>query len=164
MSGLHRGKDTVMQAVGIAAAILFVFMTLIGTYQILTRYVLGKPSTVSEELLTYAFAWMALLASAYVFGKNDHMRMAFLADKVTGTPKKMMEVAIQFLIFAFAAVVMVYGGMAITKLSMTQITASLRIPMGYVYMMVPISGILIMFFSLVNALDVFNTDYNKEVH
>ena len=52
-------------------------MTVIGTYQIVTRYFFNKPSTVSEELLTYSFTWMALLASAYVFGKRDHMRMGF---------------------------------------------------------------------------------------
>ena len=161
MSGLHKVRDIIMKVVGVATAVLFAFMTLIGTYQIITRYAFNRPSTVSEELLTYAFAWMALLASAYVFGKKDHMRMAFLADKVTGTPKKVMEIFIQFLIFAFAAVVMVYGGITITKLTMTQVTASLQIPMGYVYAMVPFSGILIMYFSLVNTLDVLKTDYRK---
>ncbi|MEI3188069.1 MAG: TRAP transporter small permease subunit [Lachnospiraceae bacterium] len=62
-------------------------MTVIGTYQIVTRYFFNSPSTVSEELLTYTFTWMALLASAYVFGKRDHMRMGFLADKLTGEEK-----------------------------------------------------------------------------
>lgn len=162
MSGLHKVRDVIMKVIGVATSVLFGFMTLIGTYQIVVRYVFNRPSTVSEELLTYSFAWMALLASAYVFGKRDHMRMAFLADKVTGTPKKIMEIFIQFLIFAFAAVVMVYGGASITKLTMTQVTASLQIPMGYVYIIVPVSGILIMFFSLVNAFDVLKTDYRKE--
>ena len=64
-----------MQVLGFVIIALFAFMTLIGTYQIVTRYFFNRPSTVSEELLTYAFTWMALLASAYVFGKRDHMRM-----------------------------------------------------------------------------------------
>ena len=58
-----------MQVLGFVIIALFAFMTLIGTYQIVTRYFFNRPSTVSEELLTYAFTWMALLASAYVFGK-----------------------------------------------------------------------------------------------
>lgn len=49
---------------------LFAFMVVIGTYQILVRYLFNRPSTVSEELLTYAFAWMSLLAATYVFGKR----------------------------------------------------------------------------------------------
>ena len=59
-------------------------MVVVGTYQISARYFFNRPSTVSEELLTYCFTWMALFASALVFGKRDHMRMGFLADKITG--------------------------------------------------------------------------------
>lgn len=66
-------------------------MVCVGTYQIVTRYFFNSPSTVSEELLTYSFTWMALLAAAYVFGKRDHMRMGFLADKIEGTPRKVLD-------------------------------------------------------------------------
>ncbi|MDO4268822.1 MAG: TRAP transporter small permease [Eubacteriales bacterium] len=162
MSALYKLREYLMKIIGACTAFLFTVMVVVGSWQIISRYVFNSPSTVSEELLTYTFAWMALLASAYVFGKNDHMRMAFLADQVKGTPKIVMELIIQFLVFAFAAIVMVYGGIAITKLTMTQVTASLQIPMGYVYFMVPISGVLIMYFSLLNALDVLKKDHTKE--
>ena len=89
------------------------------------------------------------------------MRMGFLADKLTGTGRKWLEVAIDLLAFAFAGVVMVYGGISITKLTMIQTTASLRVPMGYIYMIVPVTGILIMIFSLINALDMFHGDFSE---
>ena len=79
--------DKVLSAV---CCFLFAAMVVIGTYQIVTRYVFNSPSTVSEELLTYSFTWMALLLSAYVFGKRDHMRVAFLADKLTGKPRQFL--------------------------------------------------------------------------
>lgn len=162
MKGLYRVRDTLMRIVGTATAGLFALMIVVGTWQIASRYLFNRPSTVSEELLTYAFAWMALLASAYVFGKNDHMRMTFLADKVTGGARKRMELLIQVLVFAFAAVVMVYGGIAITRLTMTQVTASLQIPMGYVYGMVPAAGVLILYFSLVNVCELLMDAEGKE--
>ena len=49
---------------------------------------------------------------------------------------------------------MVYGGISITKLSMTQKTASLGIPMGYIYLVIPISGILIVIYSVLNIIDL----------
>ena len=52
---------------------------------------------IRDRLLTYSFTWMALLASAYVFGKRDHMRMGFLADKISGSAKKYLEVIIDLL-------------------------------------------------------------------
>lgn len=161
MTAMHKIKAGIMKALGFVIIFLFAAMTLIGAYQIITRYFFNKPSTISEELLTYTFAWMSLLASAYVFGKRDHMRMSFLADKITGPVKKYLQFAIEILTFAFAAVVMVYGGCSITKLTMIQTTASLQIPMGYVYIVLPISGILIMLFSMMNAIDMLHTDFSK---
>lgn len=162
MEVLHKVRNGLMKVLGLCIIFLFAMMTIIGTYQIVTRYFFNRPSTVSEELLTYSFTWMALLASAYVFGKRDHMRMGFLADKLTGTGRKYLEVAIDLLTFVFAAVVMVYGGIAITKLTMIQTTASLRIPMGYIYIIVPMTGILIMVFSFINALDMLHHDFSEQ--
>ena len=58
---MHKVRAGIMKFLGIAIIFLFAFMTVIGTYQIVTRYFFNRPSTVSEELLTYAFTWMALL-------------------------------------------------------------------------------------------------------
>ena len=160
MEGMHEVRAGIMRILGIVIICLFAMMTVIGTYQIVTRYFFNRPSTVSEELLTYSFTWMALLASAYVFGKRDHMRMGFLADKITGPARKCLEIAIDLLTFAFAGVVMVYGGISITKLTMIQTTASLRVPMGYIYVIVPVTGLLIMLFSLMNAADMMHRDFS----
>ena len=65
----------VVLAVGI---FLFMMMTAVGSYQIITRYFFNRPSTVSEELLTYPLPGCPFFASAYVFGKRDHMRMGFM--------------------------------------------------------------------------------------
>lgn len=150
-----------MKILGVVITLLFILMTLVGTYQIVTRYFFNRPSTISEELLTYSFTWMSLLASTYVFGKRDHMRMGFMADKLTGPARRYLEVFIDALSFFFAGVVMVYGGISITKLTMIQITASLRISMGWIYIIVPIAGLLIMVFSVMNAADMLHKDFSE---
>lgn len=160
MENMHKVRAGIMRVLVIVITCLFALMTVIGTYQIVTRYFFNRPSTVSEELLTYSFTWMSLLASAYVFGKRDHMRMGFLADKFTGPGRRYLEAAIDLLTFAFAGVVMVYGGISITKLTMIQTTASLRVPMGYIYVIVPVTGVLIMLFSLMNAADMLHRDFS----
>ena len=53
---------------------------------------------------------------------------------------------------AFALIVMVYGGISITSLSMTQKTASLGIPMGYVYIVIPITGVVIAVYGVLNVI------------
>ena len=161
MDTMHKLRAAIMKILGVVITLLFILMTLVGTYQIVTRYFFNRPSTISEELLTYSFTWMSLLASTYVFGKRDHMRMGFMADKLTGTARRYLEVFIDALSFFFAGVVMVYGGISITKLTMIQITASLRISMGWIYIIVPIAGLLIMVLSVMNAADMLHKDFSE---
>ena len=161
MDTVHKIRAAIMKILGVVITLLFILMTLVGTYQIVTRYFFNRPSTISEELLTYSFTWMSLLASAYVIGKRDHMRMGFMADKLTGPARRYLEIFIDTLSFFFAAVVMVYGGISITRLTMIQITASLRISMGWIYIIVPIAGLLIMVFSVMNAVDMLHKDFSE---
>ena len=154
MNVLHKIRTGIDLVLSWACAALFALMVIVGTYQIVVRYFFNSPSTVSEELLTYSFTWMALLASAYVFGKRDHMRMGFIADKLTGTPRKVLEIIIEILVMFLAGSVMVYGGWNIMGLTMTQVTASLGVPMGVIYTVVPLSGILIVIYSILNIVDL----------
>lgn len=143
-------RDILDKTLGFICVLLFVFMTIIGTYQIITRYVFQAPSTISEELLTYSFTWMALLATAYVFGKRDHMRMEFIADKLKGKPALVLSIISELLVMAFAAFVLLYGGIRITKLTMTQVTASLGVSMATIYIVLPICGVIILIYGLIN--------------
>ena len=152
LSTLRKAINTVLSY---ATGVIFAFMVCVGTYQIVTRYFFNRPSTVSEELLTYSFTWMALLASALVFGKRDHMRMGFLADKVTGTPRKVLETVIELLVILMVGGIMLYGGSSIMRLTMTQKTASLGIPMGVIYTILPVSGVLIVIYGVLNIIDLW---------
>lgn len=139
-----------------ACIVLFGLMVIVGSYQIITRYFFNKPSTVSEELLTFSFVWMALLASAYVFGIRDHMRMGFLADKIEGKGRIVLDIVIEILILVFALLTLVWGGSAIMQLSMQQMTASLGVPMGYIYTILPVSGVAIVVYSILNIIDMIH--------
>lgn len=154
MNVLHKFRKGIDVILSSACAVIFAAMVVIGTYQIVTRFIFRNPSTVSEELLTYSFTWMALLASAYVFGKRDHMRMGFMADKLSEGMQKVMNIFSELLVMLLAASVMVYGGVTIMDLTMTQSTASLGIPMGVVYTIIPLSGVLILIYSVLNIIDL----------
>ena len=152
MENMRKVRKTMMKVLGYLIIFLFMMMTAVGSYQIITRYFFNRPSTVSEELLTYSFTWLSLFAAAYVFGKREHMRMGFLADKLSEKKLTILNVVIEIITIAFALIVMVYGGVSITSLSMTQKTASLGIPMGYVYIVIPITGVVIAVYGVLNVI------------
>ena len=155
---VRKGLDTL---VGGICVFLFAVMVVVGTYQIVTRFVFNNPSTISEELLTYTFAWMAMFASALVFGKRDHMRITFLVDKLPDSKRRILEIGIEVLVVAFAVIVLIYGGFTIMQLTMTQKTASLGIMMGVVYSVVPVCGILIAVYGILNIIDLCSGNVNS---
>ncbi|WP_235839089.1 TRAP transporter small permease [Clostridium sp. Marseille-P2415] len=151
MSKLKKTMDQILSAV---CAVMFSFMTVIAVYQVVTRYVFNNPSSFSEELLTYSFAWMSMFAATLVFGERDHMRLAYFADKLTEKKGILLAVATECIILVFTVLVLIYGGISITKLTMTQVTASLGIPMGYVYSIMPVSGVLTAVYSIINIANL----------
>ena len=78
--------------------------------------------------------------------------MGFLSDMLNKKKLTILNAIIEIIIIAFALIVMVYGGISITSLSMTQKTASLGIPMGYVYIVIPITGVVIAVYGVLNVI------------
>ena len=150
MANIKNGLNKILELI---CCVLFVFITVVGTYQIVVRYVFNNPSTVSEELLTYSFTWLALLAAALVFGKKDHMRVSFIADKFEGKSAIILGIVTELITLVFAALVLIYGGTSITQLTTTQITASLGINMSYIYMILPLCGTIIVIYNILNILE-----------
>ena len=52
MENMRKVRKTMMKVLGYLIIFLFMMMTAVGSYQIITRYFFNRPSTVSEELLT----------------------------------------------------------------------------------------------------------------
>ncbi|MER2063817.1 MAG: TRAP transporter small permease [Alkalibacterium sp.] len=152
MQKLRLSLDKVMRTVNAA---VFSILTLLTVWQVLTRYLLNNPSTWSEELASYLFAWATLLGAAYVFGKRDHMNIPILLDKVSLKTQRVLNIIIEVIILVFALAVLIYGGWNITTLTMGQMSSSLPIQMGYFYAAIPISGIFTALYSILNIYDLY---------
>jgi TRAP-type C4-dicarboxylate transport system permease small subunit len=118
-------------------------------WQVFSRFILLDPSSFTEELARYMLIWIGILGAAYVAGQKLHLAIDLLSTKLTGKPKSFLEIFIQICIFVFSFFVMVIGGVRLVyiTLQLNQISAALQIPLGYVYLVLPISGVLMMFYS-----------------
>lgn len=124
-------------------------MTINVLWQVFTRFVLQNPSSFTEELARYTLVWLGILGASYVAGQRMHLAIDLLSHKLHGKSKLYLEIFIQVSIFFFSLVVMVIGGyrLVLITLSLNQISAALQVPLGYVYLVVPVSGALILFYS-----------------
>lgn len=128
--------------------ILFAGMTINVLWQVFTRFILKDPSSYTEELARYSLIWTGILGGAYVAGQKMHLAIDILPLKLQGKNRIILEIFIQSCIFFFAFFVMVIGGIRLVSITLTlnQLSAALQIPLGFVYLIVPVSGIIILFY------------------
>ena len=118
-------------------------------WQVFTRFILRNPSSYTEELARYLLIWVGLMGASYAVSKRMHLAIDILTQRLAGRSKQISELFVQICIFLFAFFVMVIGGIRLVNITLTldQVSAALQVKIGYVYLVVPFSGILIMFYS-----------------
>lgn len=118
--------------------------------QVFSRYILNTSFTFTEELARFSLIWLSILGAAYLSGKREHLSMDFLYQKFNSKFQKKTLIFIEICILLFSLVVMVIGGfnLVYTTLHLGQLSGTLRIPLGYIYAILPFSGLLIMCFSI----------------
>lgn len=143
--------------------LIFALLVLDVLFQVFSRYILGESFSWTEEFARFALIWMTILGAAYLNGKQDHLSMDFLYQKLSKANQGKIAILIEVLIFLFALVVMFVGGLNLvyTTLHLGQLSGTLRIPLGYVYAILPFSGFLIMLFSIYHIAVVYNNKNKK---
>lgn len=128
--------------------VLFAALVLDVAWQVFARQVLNSPSGWSEELAKYLFIWLGLFGSALVFGERGHIAIEFVLEKLPGRAQWMVGIFVQLVILTFAALVLVYGGWLVSDLAWDQALAGLPLNVGPLYLALPISGLLVCFYTI----------------
>ena len=129
-------------------------MVLLTFWQVITRYLLNHPSTWSEELVSYLFAWSTMFGAAVVSGERGHMNIPVLIDRLGPAAKKGFHIFSEVIALLFSAAILVFGGIRITDLAMGQMTSSLGVTVGVFYVVLPLCGALIVLYSVLNIIGI----------
>lgn len=128
-------------------------------WQVMSRYVMHSPSSYTDELAGFLLIWVGLFGAAYVAGKREHLAIDLLLQRSSKKRKFKLEIIISATVALFAIVVMVIGGswLVYTRFFLSVKSAALGLPLGIVYLVLPISGLLIFYFEIDN---IYNTIKN----
>jgi TRAP-type C4-dicarboxylate transport system permease small subunit len=143
--------DRVLRAVLIGCVAVLVACV---TWQVTSRYLLDAPSTMTDEIGRFTLMWFALMASAYVLGQRRHLAIDLLAGLQPGPLKRSVATLLTALIAVFCLGLFVGGWLLASEtLATGQVTPTLRISMGYIYLAVPVSAALM----LIYCADILRT-------
>jgi TRAP-type C4-dicarboxylate transport system permease small subunit len=136
--------------------ILMALMVINVTWQVASRYIFRDPSSFTDELSRYMLIWVGMLGAAYVAGKNEHLAIDILLTSLKEKAQNKLMTLISFCILIFAIVVMVIGGSNLVFITfiLGQKSATLQIPLAYVYSIIPFSGLLVTYYQIVSIIQL----------
>lgn len=147
-------RTTLTKLLNALAGISFLAMVILTCWQVFTRYVLKSPSSWSEELVSYLFAWASLFGASLITGERGHMNIPIVTDRLGVGAQKTLGILGETVAFVFSAVILVYGGVQITQLAMGQMTSSLGVAVGVFYVVLPLCGVVNMIYMVLNIADI----------
>ncbi len=134
-------------------------LVIVVVWQVFSSYILNAPSTFTDELARFLLIWVSLLGAAYFSGKNQHIAINTLPERLNPANRKRLNITINVIIIMFVSCVFVIGAAQLVWATFTfmQITPSLQIPMAVVYSIGPISGFLIIYYKLTDILEIMRS-------
>lgn len=153
-------RNKIDRTLGGVLVILMALMVINVLWQVASRYLLGSPSIFTDELANFLLIWVGLLGAALATGKKMHLAIDILPNKLDGKNHKILMTFVAILVGLFALSVMVIGGIRLVYLTLLleQLSPTLQVPLGYIYLVIPISGLIIIYYSISNLITDHGTN------
>ncbi|MBF8149086.1 TRAP transporter small permease [Winogradskyella sp. F6397] len=148
-------RKKVDKVLGTALAIIMGVMVINVLWQVFTRFAMDTPSSFTDELARYLMIWVGVLGAAYISGKRLHVAIDLLPSRLNKKGQTKLKVVINWIIIVFCLAALVIGGLRLVYITFTlkQSSPALQIPLAVVYAIIPISGILMIYYKLSDIIN-----------
>ena len=137
--------------------ILFALLVALVVFQVAARFTVGGNAW-TEAMARILFIWQGIVGAAYVIGENDDVAIDFLVRKFPAFVVKIFEVLAHSIVAFFAVWVMILGGWRLAASAMDQTVELLPFQQGALYMVLPISGVLIAIYCVLHIIHALTTE------
>ncbi|WP_286973925.1 TRAP transporter small permease [Acetomicrobium sp. UBA5826] len=146
---LKKLSDFFDRVAKMVCVIMFVIMVIAAITQVFARYVINYPISWTEEAARYSFIWLNILGASIAVKHGTHAVITVIVDHIPTRLKTIIVLCVDVLVM-FGGYLMLTQGVMLVTMTMNQLTPAIHIPMGYIYLSVPVSGLLIIFHKLLD--------------
>ncbi|MCB8838056.1 TRAP transporter small permease [Aurantimonas sp. VKM B-3413] len=133
---------------------LFLAMTLITFLATLARMFPALPSLYwAGEATRYLNFWVTCLGIGVALQTGSHFTLTMLTERLSTRSQRILAV-ISHLVVTILFAVMIYYGVQMITWNFDQFSAAMEVPMAYVYMGIPICGVLVVLQTLYSLLRI----------
>lgn len=122
-------RGLIDKTIQVLSTIIMGVMVIAVCWQVITRYILNNPSTVTEEALRYLLIWVTMVGGAYAYGRRKHLAITALSKRLSFKDQKILDIFVQAMVILFCVVVMIGGGTRLVNTAADQLSAALQLPM-----------------------------------
>lgn len=133
-----------------ACAGLIVMTAIIG-WQVFARYVLNASPAWAEQAALLLMIWYVMFAAAAGVREGFHIRIAVVENALAEPVRKLIQTLAHTLVALFG-LAMVIWGTELTLATWAHDIPTLGLPRGVAYAPIPLSGLLILAFSIEHVL------------
>ena len=150
-SSLRRAVD---KAVAVTLVTLMTLLVACVLWQVATRFVIGRPSSFTEELARFLLIWLGLLGAARALGEGQHLALGLFSSTDSASRRRIRYLP-PIASATFSILVLLIGGGQLSRLTweLSQDSAALGIPLSVVYAVVPLAGLIMLFYSVAALLE-----------
>lgn len=104
----------------------------------------------TEELATFLMIWVGMLGASVALKRGSHLGIDYIVSKFSVRSRRITEVFTFLCIGLFSFFGMLLGGLYLVgrTFELGQTSPAMGLPMGYVYLAVPISGFFLVLYSI----------------
>lgn len=127
---------------GVVITTLMLVATVFAVVQVAARYIFNNSLYWSEELILYSLISMSFLSASMGVRYSAHISVEALYAFVSPRVARILHYVATILGLLFAISLVWYGGrLSFATLQMNQLSSAMRIPVGLIYFIIPISGL-----------------------
>ena len=157
MKTIWKAFDTALNYI---LAICVLAITVICLSQIFARFIINSSLPWSDEACRYLFVITVSLGAGVCVRDRCLIAVDLIPQKLGETVRFYYVLVLNILVICIAFVLLVHG-YKFAQMNMKQISSSMHIPMGIVYMVISLSGLLIIISTLRNIISDFKEREKK---
>ena len=142
--------------------VLILVMTLSAFTQVIARYFLKIPLSWTEELARYLFIWNTFIGAGVGYRYKRHILIDLFTNRFVGVAEYIYKTAMHLLV-TIMGFIMVIKGYELALLAGNTTSPVLPISMKYIYLAVPVGGILFIVYSIEGLVELVKSKKSNPV-
>ncbi|TDP72806.1 TRAP transporter small permease [Roseateles toxinivorans] len=140
-----------------AACVLLAVISVLGMWQVVTRFVLSQPSTWTEESMRRLLIWCVMLGVVVAFRRGALVSVDLMLRMTKGVFHQAVRWVITLSSLAFLSVLLWYGINLAWRVRF-QTFASMELSMGWAYAALPVGAALALVAVIAQHIDPMNEE------